>query len=54
MNPPSNPGAALASCRCPDCNSELDLAVVSPGVLRVVIRHDATCPTFRALTEGRP
>lgn len=44
----------FACCRCPDCNSEVGLSVIAPGVLRLTVRHDSTCPTARGLVGGRP
>lgn len=40
---------------CPDCDAEQVLSEWSPGVLRLEVRHDATCPTWRAmLRRARP
>lgn len=41
---------------CPDCNADTELArdPDHPGVWRLNIRHDDTCPTYRRLRcQGR-
>jgi hypothetical protein len=37
--------------RCPDCNSDVDYAFDQLGVLHLTIRHDDTCPTWRAIQK---
>lgn len=36
---------------CPDCNSEIDVQIVAPGIYRLTIRHDDTCPNYRAMKK---
>lgn len=38
-----------ADYRCPDCLSEQSLMADSPGVMLLVVRHDRTCPSYRAM-----
>lgn len=39
--------------QCPDCNS--DVRIVRDGPCpQVEVRHDETCPTWRAANAGRP
>lgn len=56
--PPAPLGLPLAAAvryRCPDCLSENGTPTTgSAGVWRVEIRHDDTCPTYRALVITRP
>ncbi|MDP9093406.1 MAG: hypothetical protein M3N95_10835 [Actinomycetota bacterium] len=37
--------------RCPDCHARKNLTEHTPGVFVLDIEHDATCPTYRAMTE---
>lgn len=34
---------------CPDCLSEASLVEHAPGVMLLEVRHDDTCPTYRAM-----
>lgn len=38
-----------AGYRCPDCNSDTELSELVPGVFRLAVLHDETCPTLRRL-----
>ncbi|WP_146194856.1 hypothetical protein [Gordonia paraffinivorans] len=38
--------------RCPDCNSDIELTDVD-GLLTVLVRHDDTCPVYRAMQGER-
>jgi hypothetical protein len=38
-----------ADYRCPDCLSEQSLVEHSPGVMVLEVRHDQTCPSYRAM-----
>jgi hypothetical protein len=38
-----------ADYRCPDCLSEQELVEHSPGVMVLEVRHDETCPSYRAM-----
>ena len=44
--------AAQAAGSCPDCGSSAALGESPPGVFRLVVAHDPTCPWLRA-QEGR-
>jgi hypothetical protein len=35
--------------RCPDCLSEQSLVQHAPGVMVLEVRHDRTCPSYRAM-----
>ncbi len=37
------------AARCPDCDSRARLTAYTPGVLILEVRHDDTCPTYRAM-----
>lgn len=41
--------AYAAGYRCLDCNSETELVELVPGVFRLNVAHDATCPTLRRM-----
>jgi hypothetical protein len=41
--------AYAAEYECPDCLSEQSLVEYSPGVLLLEVRHDETCPSYRAM-----
>lgn len=41
-----------ALLRCPDCNAEVTVSPSPLGILRAEVRHDATCPTFRAMGDA--
>lgn len=36
---------------CPDCHADRHLSEVAPGMYRLVVAHDETCPTYRSLKE---
>jgi hypothetical protein len=44
--------SAFADYRCPDCSSEQSLVEHAPGVMLLEVRHDATCPTYRAMGKS--
>ncbi len=37
------------AARCPDCDSRTHLTAYIPGGHVLVVRHDDTCPTYRAI-----
>jgi hypothetical protein len=41
--------SAFADYHCPDCLSEQSLVEHGPGVLLLGVRHDETCPSYRAM-----
>lgn len=41
------------SYECPDCNADTRLEHLAPGVHRLKVMHDETCPTYAAMTKGR-
>ena len=48
MNLPDLSSAAS----CPDCNSDIgELVQEAPGVYSITVRHDSTCPRYRAMTQ---
>ncbi len=36
---------------CPDCVSETELTELAPGVFRLAVLHDETCPVLRRLAD---
>lgn len=36
---------------CPDCLADTELIQEQPGLYRLKVMHDATCPTYRAMTR---
>jgi hypothetical protein len=43
------PGQTIAdTAACPDCNSEVEIERLAPGINRGVVRHDDTCPWYTA------
>lgn len=49
-NHPRRP-RSVAPDGCPDCTATQELTQYSPGVMILEIRHDNTCPTYRAMQE---
>lgn len=43
--------AYAAAYRCPDCIAETRLEQHGPGLYRLVVAHDDTCPTFRQMED---
>lgn len=44
--------AAMASAPgCADCTAHVEPHEISPGVLRLAVMHDDTCPTYLAMTR---
>lgn len=37
--------------QCPDCDSEIVVREISPGLLQAVMMHDDTCPWISARDE---
>jgi len=54
---PTGPLAHLAgkSIRggCEDCSAVQEVDLISPGVYGLTVRHDHTCPTYRAMVARR-
>ncbi len=46
---PASIRAFAAAYRCPDCLSETTRPVQDRGIWRIEVRHDDTCPTWRAM-----
>ncbi|CAN5121020.1 hypothetical protein BH11ACT1_BH11ACT1_19300 [soil metagenome] len=40
-----------AAYACPDCGSENELTTDFPGVYRLTVRHDPTCPFLKGRTS---
>lgn len=34
---------------CPDCLADTELVHEAPGLYRLNVMHDSTCPTYRAM-----
>lgn len=49
---PASIRAFAATYRCPDCLSEMTCPVQDRfGIWRIEVRHDDTCPTWRAIQQ---
>lgn len=35
--------------QCPDCNSDAIFETIEPGIYKLTVAHDDTCPWFAAL-----
>lgn len=50
LTPPSDVADYVRNYRCPDCLSETaEPFSTTNGVWHLVVRHDATCPTYTAM-----
>lgn len=38
---------------CDDCTAYQVLTETEPNLIVLEVRHDATCPTYRAIVNGR-
>lgn len=43
------PGYSPSSGDCPDCDAYTELSRDSTGIWHLSIRHDDTCPAYRAM-----
>lgn len=50
------PGYFPSSGDCPDCDADTELVAnpEHPGIWHLNIRHDDTCPSYRAMKDRRP
>ena len=48
------PGYTRSSGHCPDCDADTELRQDTAGVWQLFIRHDDTCPTYRAMKARTP
>lgn len=39
---------------CPDCDADTRMVMMSPGVYKLEVLHDPTCPWLRARERGKP
>jgi len=39
----------MLATACPDCNATAGLREIHPGVVVIEVRHDETCPTYKAM-----
>ena len=37
---------------CPDCNADVTITEIAPGVLDATVAHDDTCPWYGRLTSS--
>jgi len=44
---------ALDLARCPDCDSDVSVAELVPGVFGADVRHDDSCPRWRMIAADR-
>jgi hypothetical protein len=47
----------LRLAQCPDCDSDVTIAELSPDVYEATVAHDDTCPwftAFRGIRRGTP
>jgi hypothetical protein len=45
----ANPGDMVQAARCPDCDSDVTITEISPGVYRGQVEHDDSCPWYAEL-----
>ena len=38
---------------CADCDAFQELDLIAPGIYGLTVRHDHTCPTYRAMVARR-
>lgn len=42
----------LQATECPDCNSDVAITEVAPGVFQGAVEHDDSCPWFTAFKRA--
>lgn len=47
-------GIPVSDSLCPDCDAEMRVVEVSPGVSILQILHDDTCPTLATIERNHP
>lgn len=51
MNPDLAVLAIADAYQCPDCNVDKHVVEDEPGLYRIVVMHDSTCPTYRVMSR---